>query len=193
MSQTITKTEGQSKVEERTKQPWLWNVVLLNDDDHSVDYVVEMLGNLFAHPIPKGLSLAMRVDKDGRAIVATTHKEHAELKRDQIHAFGRDRYVAECQGSMSSIIEPAEFEGQGGGEPPKASDANPPAATRATPGEARSAPMKAKPVAMKKKKKKGGMAATNSKNHEQGSETGSAKDSAGPAGMRAAPDTGNTK
>ena len=46
---------------------------------------------------------------------------------------------------------------------------------------------------MKKKKKKGGMAATNSKNHEQGSETGSAKDSAGPAGMRAAPDTGNTK
>ena len=53
--------------------------------------------------------------------------------------------------------------------------------------------MKAKPVAMKKKKKKGGMAATNSKNRAQGSETGSAKDSAGPAGMRAAPGAGNTK
>lgn len=83
-------------------------------------------------------------------------------------------------------------QGGAGGEPPKASDANPPAATHATPGEARSAPMTAKPVAMKKKKK-GGMAATNSKNRAQGSETGSAKDSAGPAGMRATPGTGNTK
>jgi hypothetical protein len=52
--------------------------------------------------------------------------------------------------------------------------------------------MKAAPVAMKKKKK-GGTAATNNKNRAQGSETGSAKDSAGPAGMRAAPGTGNTK
>jgi hypothetical protein len=83
-------------------------------------------------------------------------------------------------------------QGGAGGEPPKASDANPPAATRATPGEARSAPMTSKAVA-KKKKKKGGMAASNSKNRAQGSETGSAKDSAGPAGMRAAPGTGNTK
>ena len=85
-------------------------------------------------------------------------------------------------------------QGGAGGEPPKASDANPPAATRATPGEARSAPMTAAPVAMKKKKKKGaGAAATNSKNRAQGSETGSAKDSASPAGMRGAPGTGNTK
>lgn len=83
-------------------------------------------------------------------------------------------------------------QGGAGGEPPKVSDANPPAATRAAPGEARSAPMKAAPVAMKKKKK-GGTAATNNKNRAQGSETGSAKDSAGPAGMRAAPGTGNTK
>src|ERR1043165_7551933 len=82
-------------------------------------------------------------------------------------------------------------QGGAGGEPPKASDANPPAATRATPREARSAPMSAAPVAMKKKK--GGMSQTNSKNRAQGSETGSAKDSAGPAGMRGAPGTGNTK
>lgn len=46
---------------------------------------------------------------------------------------------------------------------------------------------------MKKKKKKRGMAPTNSKNRAQGTETGSAKDSAGPAGMHGAPGTGNTK
>src|ERR1044072_2369886 len=84
-------------------------------------------------------------------------------------------------------------QGGAGGEPPKASDANPPAATRTIPGEAKSTPAKSAPDAMKKKKMKGGMAATNTKNRAQGSETGSAKDSAGPAGMRAAPGTGNTK
>ena len=33
--------------------------------------------------------------------------ERAELKRDQISAFGRDWRIARCEGSMSAIIEPA--------------------------------------------------------------------------------------
>jgi len=48
------------------------------------------------------------VDETGRVIVLTTHRERAELKRDQIHAYGTDRRVATCKGSMSSVIEPAE-------------------------------------------------------------------------------------
>jgi ATP-dependent Clp protease adaptor protein ClpS len=41
-------------------------------------------------------------------IVLTTTKEHAELKRDQIHAFGPDPLSSRsCAGSMSSVIEPA--------------------------------------------------------------------------------------
>jgi ATP-dependent Clp protease adaptor protein ClpS len=36
----------------------------------------------------------------------TTTKEHAELKRDQIHSYGKDGLVGECQGSMWSTIEP---------------------------------------------------------------------------------------
>ena len=32
----------------------------------------------------------------------------AELKRDQIHAFGADPWITRCQGSMSATIEPAE-------------------------------------------------------------------------------------
>ena len=40
------------------------------------------------------------------SIVLTTTREHAELKRDQIHAFGKDPLIATCQGSMSASIEP---------------------------------------------------------------------------------------
>lgn len=85
-----------------------YHVVLLNDDDHSYEYVIEMLRALFGHPEEKGFQLAEQVDKIGRAIVLTTHKEKAELKRDQIHAYGRDFRMAESKGSMSAIIEPAE-------------------------------------------------------------------------------------
>ena len=85
-----------------------YNVVLLDDDDHTYEYVIEMLGKVFAHPKEKALQLAKEVDSSGRVIVLTTHKEHAELKRDQVLAYGRDVRIASCQGSMSAIIEPAE-------------------------------------------------------------------------------------
>src|ERR1700733_2504445 len=86
-----------------------WNVVLLNDDDHSYEYVIEMLRVLFGHPDEKGYQLAKEVDSSGRVIVLTTHREKAELKRDQIHAYGTDTRIAACKGSMSSIIEPADI------------------------------------------------------------------------------------
>jgi ATP-dependent Clp protease adaptor protein ClpS len=34
--------------------------------------------------------------------------EHAELKRDQIHAYGKDTLLDRCKGSMSASIEPVE-------------------------------------------------------------------------------------
>ncbi len=85
-----------------------YHVVLLNDDDHTYDYVIEMVKVIFAYPDEKGYQLAKAVDRDGRVILLTTHRELAELKRDQIHAYGVDARVATCKGSMSSVIEPAE-------------------------------------------------------------------------------------
>ena len=85
-----------------------FNVVLLDDNDHSYEYVIEMLRVLFGHDEQIGFRLATRVDTHGRAVVMTTHRELAELKRDQIHAYGADEFVATSKGSMSAFIEPAE-------------------------------------------------------------------------------------
>src|ERR1700761_7102421 len=84
-----------------------FHVVLLNDDDHTCEYVIEMLKVLFAFSEEKGFLVAEEVDSSGRAILMTTHKELAELKRDQIHAYGADQRVATCKGSMSAVVEPA--------------------------------------------------------------------------------------
>ena len=88
-----------------------YHVVLLDDDDHTYDYVVAMMKELFAHPPEKGYQIAKEVDTQGRAIVFTTTKEHAELKCDQIHAYGKDDAIQRCQGSMWATIEPVPGEG----------------------------------------------------------------------------------
>jgi ATP-dependent Clp protease adaptor protein ClpS len=85
-----------------------YNVVLLDDDDHTYAYVIEMLGKVFGYAKERAYELAKEVDGSGRVIVLTTHKERAELKRDQILAYGRDTRTPACQGSMTAIIEPAE-------------------------------------------------------------------------------------
>jgi ATP-dependent Clp protease adaptor protein ClpS len=84
-----------------------YNVVLLDDDDHSYEYVILMLKKVFGHPIEKGYKMAQEVDATGRVIVATTNLEQAELKRDQIHAFGPDPLIPHCKGPMSATVEPA--------------------------------------------------------------------------------------
>ena len=108
MSQTATLPELETEGETRTRRQPPYHVVLLNDDDHSYAYVVTMLKELFGHPVEKGFKMAQEVDEHGRVIVLTTTMEHAELKRDQIHAYGPDKSIERCAGSMSAEIEPAE-------------------------------------------------------------------------------------
>lgn len=109
MSDTITlPAMPKTLPEDKVKRQPPYNVVLLNDDDHTFEYVIAMLQQLFGHPRETGIQMAWEVHTQGRVIVLTTTKEHAELKQDQIHAFGPDPFSSrECAGSMTAIIEPA--------------------------------------------------------------------------------------
>ncbi|MBA4028316.1 MAG: Clp protease ClpS [Planctomyces sp.] len=83
-----------------------WNVVLLDDQEHSYDYVIRMMRELFGLSRDRALRVAQAVDTDGRAVCMTTHKEHAELKQEQITAYGRDPQMPSSTGPMRSVIEP---------------------------------------------------------------------------------------
>jgi ATP-dependent Clp protease adaptor protein ClpS len=91
-----------------TRLAAMWHVVLLNDDDHTYDYVIEMLGRLFGLDPDTALMRACELDTIGRVVVDTTSRERAELKQEQIHAYGPDYRLVKCAGSMSAEIEPAE-------------------------------------------------------------------------------------
>lgn len=100
-----TETKTDAKTDTQLIPPW--NVVLINDDDHTYQYVVAMLACVFGFPFVKGIAHAQEVDATGRSILITTSREHAELKQEQVHAFGPDPLVIQCSGSMTCEIEPA--------------------------------------------------------------------------------------
>jgi ATP-dependent Clp protease adaptor protein ClpS len=104
---TVAVEDEVKREKQRRRQP-PYHVVLWDDDDHTYPYVITMLQELFGHPPEMGFKLAKEVDVTGRVIVMTTTRERAELKRDQIHAYGKDDTIDGCKGSMKATIEPSE-------------------------------------------------------------------------------------
>ena len=88
------------------KQP-PYAVVVLNDDDHTYDYVIEGLVRFCGHTIEKAFVLAKTVDQTGRAAVWTGPLEVAELKRDQLRGMGPDHYAAKpVTYPLGVVLEP---------------------------------------------------------------------------------------
>lgn len=89
----------------RKRQP-RYHVVLWDDDDHTYDYVIRMMQELFSLDEQRAYEIAQAVDNHGRAICLTSTFEYAEFKRDQIRAFGKDSLIGRCAGSMYATIQP---------------------------------------------------------------------------------------
>jgi ATP-dependent Clp protease adaptor protein ClpS len=85
----------------------LYHVVLLDDDEHTYDYVIEMLQKLFFLSLEIALQHAIEVDTTGRTVVITCERPEAEFARDQIHGFGADPRMPKSKGSMSAVLVPA--------------------------------------------------------------------------------------
>ena len=105
MAQTIT-SPGTEITGQEVKSP-LYRVVLLDDDDHTYDYVIEMLQKVFIFSGEQALRHAQEVDARGRTVLITCELPEAEFGRDQIHAYGPDWRMQRSKGSMSAIVEPA--------------------------------------------------------------------------------------
>jgi ATP-dependent Clp protease adaptor protein ClpS len=93
--------------EAKPKRQPPYAVVLLNDDDHTFQYVIETLQKVFSYPLEKCYALTEQVHRDGRGIVWSGTRELAELKRDQIASAGPDFYTAKkIEFPLGAIVEP---------------------------------------------------------------------------------------
>ncbi len=84
-------TREETSAKTRRQPPYA--VVVLNDNEHTFDYVIDCFAKVFHYPIEKCFQLATTIHKEGRAVVWTGALEHAELKKDQIQGMGPDKWA----------------------------------------------------------------------------------------------------
>ncbi len=101
-----TKTKEQQETQTRRIPPY--NVVLMNDDYHSFEFVIDVLRKALGYNQQKAYQLTEEAHTSGRAIVWTGPKEVAEFKVEQIQTFHEIRPSDFAKlGPLDCTIEPA--------------------------------------------------------------------------------------
>lgn len=96
--------EKPSATKPKTLPPYA--VVVLNDNVHTLQYVIDTFRKVFGYPEAKCLWLALQAHFQGRSIVWSGAKEVAELMRDQIRSAGPDFYAAKkVEFPLGALIE----------------------------------------------------------------------------------------
>ena len=90
---------------EKEKLEPRYNVILLDDNDHTYEYVIEMLMKIFGHSKKTSYEMACEVDFLGTVAVYNGNKNEAEEKRDLILSYGPDWRLDRSKGSMNARIE----------------------------------------------------------------------------------------
>jgi ATP-dependent Clp protease adaptor protein ClpS len=85
-----------------------YHLILLDDQEHTYNYVIRMLGEIFGYSKEKAFAMACMVDSQGQCILLTGSHDEVERKQDLVHGYGADPLMPESKGSMSAIIEAAE-------------------------------------------------------------------------------------
>jgi ATP-dependent Clp protease adaptor protein ClpS len=92
MSQTKTEVEIRERiaVKEKFKEPKDYNVVYLNDDVTTMEFVVETLTSIFDYGREAAEEITVRVHEEDSAIVATLPYEMAEQKGIEVTILARN-------------------------------------------------------------------------------------------------------
>lgn len=83
--------EAPDKTKPKKAKPWA--VIVLNDEEHTFQYVFELFVKVFRYEKVKIFKLVEEIHNKGRAVCWSGSQEVAELKRDQIKGGGTDFYA----------------------------------------------------------------------------------------------------
>jgi ATP-dependent Clp protease adaptor protein ClpS len=101
----IAEAPQQAAARPRTLPPYA--VVVLNDNDHTFDYVIEAFQKVFGYSKERAYQLTLQIHHRGRGIVWSGPKEVAELKVEQLRSVGPDFYASrEVRYPLRAYIEP---------------------------------------------------------------------------------------
>lgn len=93
--------------EVKTRRLPPYNVILENDDHHSMEFVIEVLQKALGYSVERSYQFMMQAHESGQAIVWTGSKEVAELKLEQMLSCHETRANGTNLGPLGVRIEPA--------------------------------------------------------------------------------------
>jgi len=82
-----SKVKTKSKVE--VQEPKKYKVFLLNDDYTTMDFVVDILCDVFHKSYEEAVQIMLKVHKEGKGLCGVYTYEIAETKVDQVHRLAR--------------------------------------------------------------------------------------------------------
>ncbi|MCC6738483.1 MAG: ATP-dependent Clp protease adaptor ClpS [Planctomycetia bacterium] len=107
MPSPAIRTAPELDTDRETRLAPLYHVILVDDQEHTYEYVIDMVTHVFRKSWESALKHAVEVDSTGRTILQTCPLEVAELKRNQVKSYGGDWRLGSTH-SMRAEIEKAE-------------------------------------------------------------------------------------
>ncbi|MGC9312621.1 MAG: ATP-dependent Clp protease adapter ClpS [Sediminispirochaetaceae bacterium] len=90
-------TSIQEKEEQKTREPDMFRVVLLNDDYTTMDFVVWVIQKIFHKAAAEATKIMMDVHKKGRGVVGVYSYDIARTKTVQVKQLAKEHeYPLEC-------------------------------------------------------------------------------------------------
>jgi ATP-dependent Clp protease adaptor protein ClpS len=83
----------------------VYKVVLFDDDEHTYDYVVEMLVDCCSLSRQSAFRCAVEVDLSGRTTVFYGTLDDCRRRHERIQAYGADPRLPKSRGSMKSEVQ----------------------------------------------------------------------------------------
>ena len=74
----------------RVKEPRLYKVLLLNDDYSSMDFVIQVLMQIFHHSYEKSMDIMIKVHEQGKGLCGVYAYEIAETKVSQVRKMAKE-------------------------------------------------------------------------------------------------------
>jgi ATP-dependent Clp protease adaptor protein ClpS len=92
-----TVTQRRTKPETRTKQPAMYKVILLNDDYTPMEFVVEILKQVFHKPHAEATRIMLHVHQNGMGVAGVYPYEIAETRVKTVDELARQsEYPLKC-------------------------------------------------------------------------------------------------
>jgi len=84
---------GSTELKEKpaqTKPPAMWQVVMYNDDYTPMEFVVDVLGQIFGHNYERATRIMLKVHTEGRGVCGIFPRDVASMKVEQVVDLARE-------------------------------------------------------------------------------------------------------